>query len=65
MPTENVESACCANNTPGAETLTLTHDFNDHKTTMTFSKESEVFSLSVENDSSIIKQALEETLIHL
>lgn len=65
MPTENVVSACCANNKPSDETLTLTHNFNDNKTTMTFAKESEVFSLSVENDSSIIKQALEETLIHL
>lgn len=62
MPTSTVVSS---GHMSSDQTLTLTHNFVDHKTTMTFTKESEVFSVSVENDSSIIRQALEETLIHV
>ena len=62
MSTSAIVSSGCV---PDDQTLTLTHNFIDHKTTMTFTKESEVFSVSVENDSSIIRQALEDTLIHI
>ena len=65
MPMENNISSCVCSNQDSDTTLTLTHDFTDNKTTMTFAKDSQVFSFSVENDSSIIRQALEETLIHI
>jgi hypothetical protein len=48
-----------------SKTLTLVHNFNDSTTTMMFTGESDIVSLSIANDSSIIKQGLEETLINL
>ena len=61
MPTEENTSACVVSD----KTLTLTHDFTDNKTTMTFANESQTFSLSVQNNTSIIKEALEEMIIGL
>ena len=55
----------CSDQLEPNKTLTLTHDFSSETTTMTFTKESQIFSFSVQNDSSIIKQALEETLLHI
>ena len=47
------------------KTLTLTHNLNDHSTTMTFTNESSSFSYTVQNDSTIIKEALEETMLNI
>ena len=59
-------SACvCTNESMLNKTLTLVHNFNDGTTTMMFTGESDIVSLSIANDSSIIKQALEEALINL
>jgi hypothetical protein len=63
MPTEENISACVVKDTD--KTLTLTHNFTDNKTTMTFKNESQVFSLSVQNNTSIIKEALEDMIIGL
>lgn len=59
-------SACKCGDLPSTEpTLTLSHNLNDNVTTMTFTDASQSFSYSVKDDTNIIKQALEETILSL
>ena len=53
-------SNCVVKDQSQDKTLTLTHNFTNNTTTMVFKGESQVFSASVKNDTSIIKEALEE-----
>ena len=58
-------SACKANEVENEKTLTLTHDFSNQTTTMTFITESSSFSYSIQNDSTVIKEALEGMIVSL
>lgn len=55
-----ITSNCVVKEQPQEKTLTLTHNFTDNTTTMIFKGESQVYSASIQNDPSIIKEALEE-----
>jgi len=58
-------SACKVNEVDSEKTLTLTHDFSNNTTTMTFKTETSSFSYSIQNDSSVIKEALEGMIVAL
>lgn len=53
-------SNCVVAEQPQEKTLTLTHNFTNNTTTLIFKGESSVLSASVKNDTSIIKEAMEE-----
>ena len=58
-------SNCKCNESEQNKTLMLTHNLVDNTTTMIFTNETSSFSYSVKNDSTIIKEALEETMLQI